>query len=81
MSWREFDLRVRGYFLRLGRQKWMLREMIWNLWAVNTPGDKFNLQRKDIMILPWDEPDLPRREFTPEELAEINERFNKALNK
>lgn len=55
--------------------------MVWNLWAVNTPGDKFNLERKDIMILPWDEPETPRREFTREEIEEINERFNKALEK
>jgi hypothetical protein len=77
MTWRELDLHVRGYFLRLARQKWMMREVIWNMWATVTPGDKFNLERKGLMILPWDEEDPPRREFTTEELEEISARFDK----
>jgi len=55
-----------------------MREIIWNIWAVNTPSEKFNMDRKDIIILPWDEEDPPRREYTPEELEEISKRFEKA---
>jgi len=81
MTWWEFDLHVRGYFLRLARQKWMMREIIWNIWAVNTPSEKFNMDRKDIIILPWDEEDPPRREYTPKELEEISKRFNRAMER
>lgn len=58
-----------------------MREQIWHLWCMNTPADKFNLTRKDIVILPWDEEDLPRREYTAEEIEEISKRFDKAVNK
>jgi len=81
MTWHEYDLTVRGYFLRLDRQKWMFRELIWNLWATVTPAEKFNLDRKDIMRLPWDDEDPPRKEYTPEELEEISKRFDKAVEK
>lgn len=80
MTWREFDLQVRGYFLRLARQKWMVREIIWNMWALETPPDKEVLDRRDIMVLPWDEPEPPRKEFTPEEIEEIRIRFEKVEN-
>jgi len=76
MTWREFELNVRGYFLRLARQKWMFRELIWNLWASNATSQNFNLDRKDIMLLPWDEEDPPRKEYTPEEIEEIRKRFD-----
>jgi len=58
-----------------------MRETIWHLWAMNTPPDKFDLTRKDIMILPWDEEDPPRKVFTAEELEEISKRFEKAVSK
>ena len=77
MSWREFDLTIRGYFLRWARQKWMFRELIWNVWA-STAASDFNLTRQQIMLLPWDEPEPPVREYTSEEIAEINERFDRA---
>lgn len=73
MTWREFEYKARGYFLRLARQKWMLREMVWNLWAVNGQ----DIERKDIMILPWDEEGKAsrRKEYTARELEEIDKRF------
>ena len=77
MTWREFELNVRGYFLRLARQKWMFRELIWNLWACNATSPNFNLDRKEIMLLPWDEADPPLKEYTPEEIEEIRRRFEK----
>lgn len=77
MTWREFDLNLRGYFLRLARQKWLIREVIWNMWALETPGGKEVIDRKDIMALPWDEPEPPRKEFTPQEIDEIRKRFEK----
>ena len=79
MTWREFDLTVRGYFLRYNRQKWMMREIIWNIWAANSVSDSFSLIRQDLMLLPWDEETLPIVEPTQEELEEINRRFDKAL--
>ncbi|MCX7100099.1 MAG: hypothetical protein NTX38_01025, partial [Methylobacter sp.] len=67
--------------LRLARQKWAIREMIWHMWAMNTPADQFNMTPKDIFILPWDEEDPPRKEYTTEELEDINKRFDKAASK
>jgi len=81
MTWREFDLTVRGYFLRLARQKWMLRELIWNMWASHATSADFDLERKKIMVLPWDEEEPPRKEYTQAEIAQINKRFDEALNK
>ena len=58
-----------------------MRETIWHLWAMNTPADKFDLTRKGIMILPWDEEDQPRKVFTAAELEEIRVRFEKATRR
>ena len=30
------------------------------------------------MLLPWDEPEKPMRELTPEEIKDIDERFTRA---
>jgi hypothetical protein len=80
MTWREFEYKARGYFLRLARHKWMMREIIWNMWA--TKGD--DIERREIMILPWDAPDdagNSRKELAPEELEEIDRRFSKVHGK
>ena len=58
----------------------MLREMIWNLWATNA-NKSFDLDRKSIMVLPWDEPDLPRKEFSTQELAVMKRRLENARRK
>lgn len=74
MTWRDFEYKARGYFLRLARHKWMIREMIWNIWA--THGE--DIDRREIMTLPWDAPEETttfKREFTEEELADIDRRF------
>jgi len=56
----------------------MMREIIWNIWAANSMTESFNLDRREIMLLPWDEklPDVI--EPTREELEEINKRFDAA---
>ena len=71
---------VRGYFLRYNRQKWMMREIIWNIWAANSMSDNFSLTRQGLMLLPWDEEEPPMVEPTMDELEEINRRFDAALN-
>jgi hypothetical protein len=73
MTWREFEYKARGYFLRLARQKWMFREIIWNMWAAQGS----DVDRREIMILPWDAPveEVKFREYTPEELEEIGRKF------
>jgi hypothetical protein len=54
----------------------MMREIIWNMWAVNTPGEKFSLERTDIMKLPWDDPEPERPEYSEKEIEEIRRRFD-----
>ncbi len=56
-----------------------MREIIWNIWAANSMSENFNLSRQDLMLLPWDEPEPEMIEPTPEELEEINRRFDEAL--
>ena len=56
----------------------MFRELIWNMWASTATSDSFNLERRHIMLLPWDEPEKPMRELTEEEIKEIDERFSRA---
>jgi len=55
-----------------------MREIIWNIWAANSMSESFNLERRQIMLLPWDEklPDVI--EPTLEELEEISKRFDAA---
>ena len=56
----------------------MFREVIWNLWASSATSSDFNLDRKHIMRLPWDEPDTVCQELTQEELEEVSKRFDRA---
>ena len=82
MTWQHFELKVRGYFMKLMRYRAISRDLM-HFFDTIINGDKA-VPIEELGLLPWDlaeEEVFEPVQISPEKQAEINRRFEIAMNR